>query len=60
MEDEKDISEDAVVKICPMCGQTFQKDIAFSEFQRHVENHFIGEIEPDSAIENLPNSIDML
>ncbi|KAJ0178747.1 hypothetical protein K1T71_005522 [Dendrolimus kikuchii] len=60
VENEREILEDPIDKICPMCGQTFQKDIAFSEFQAHVENHFIGEIDHDSAIENLPNSIDML
>lgn len=45
-------------KTCPMCGQTFAKDTAFTEFQTHVENHFIGDTEIDSAIENLPNSFD--
>ncbi|XP_075971755.1 C2H2-type zinc binding domain-containing protein spindle-F [Anticarsia gemmatalis] len=48
-------------KICPMCGQTFHKEVAFSEFQAHVENHFLGDAEPDSITdnyENLPSSFD--
>lgn len=42
-------------KVCPMCGQNFQKDIAFTEFQSHVESHFIGESEVDSVIDNFEN-----
>ncbi|CAG9795066.1 unnamed protein product [Diatraea saccharalis] len=48
-------------KVCPMCGQNFEKDVAFVEFQSHVESHFTGESEPDSVIENfenLPYSLD--
>lgn len=48
-------------KICPMCGQTFQKDIVFADFLSHVESHFSGDIEPDSIVdnfENIPNSFD--
>lgn len=56
---EKELTEE--VKICPMCGQTFQKDLAFNIFQSHVENHFMGDPEVDSVIdnfENIPNSLD--
>ncbi|RVE54067.1 hypothetical protein evm_001190 [Chilo suppressalis] len=42
-------------KVCPMCGENFQKDVAFAEFQAHVESHFIGECEPDSVIDNFEN-----
>ncbi|XP_028179441.1 protein spindle-F [Ostrinia nubilalis] len=42
-------------KVCPMCGQNFQEDVAFTEFQSHVENHFIGESEADSVIDNFEN-----
>lgn len=42
-------------KICPMCGQTFQADTAFTEFQTHVEKHFMGESEMDSDIDNFEN-----
>lgn len=42
-------------KVCPMCGQNFQKDIAFTEFQSHVESHFTGESEVDSVIDNFEN-----
>lgn len=48
-------------KICPMCGDTFKKNVAFAEFQSHVECHFTGEMEPDSIVdnfENIPNSFD--
>lgn len=48
-------------KICPICGQTFQKDTVFAQFQSHVESHFTGEIEPDSItdnFDNVPNSFD--
>lgn len=48
-------------RICPMCGDTFQKDVSFAEFQSHVENHFVGETEVDSTMdnfENIPNSFD--
>ncbi|XP_053603777.1 protein spindle-F [Plodia interpunctella] len=58
---ENNLKDDTVDKICPMCGQTFPKDVAFSEFQSHVENHFIGESDPDSVIdnsENVPTSFD--
>lgn len=60
-ESEKDTSDEACDKTCPMCGQTFQKEVAFAEFQSHVENHFLGESEPDSITDNfdhVPNSFD--
>lgn len=60
-ESEKENVDEACDKICPMCGQRFQKEIAFSEFQSHVENHFLGETEPDSItdnFDNVPNSFD--
>ncbi|CAG9133087.1 unnamed protein product [Plutella xylostella] len=47
--------------ICPMCGETFPEETKFTDFQSHVEQHFTGEIEPDSIIDtfdNIPNSID--
>ncbi|XP_072939526.1 protein spindle-F [Epargyreus clarus] len=43
-------------KICPMCGETFQKEIAFADFQSHVESHFIGDIEEDSITDNFDNT----
>ncbi|XP_026737205.1 protein spindle-F [Trichoplusia ni] len=58
---EKEMLGESCDKICPMCGQMFQKDIAFTDFQSHVESHFIGENEPDSIsdqFENVPNSFD--
>lgn len=60
-ENEKDVSDEPCDKICPMCGQTFQKDVVFSEFQSHVESHFVGDTEPDSITDNfdhIPNSFD--
>lgn len=57
----KDIKQEPADKICPMCGQTFQKDIAFADFQSHVESHFMGESEPESIVdnfENVPSSFD--
>lgn len=39
---------DQAKKICPMCGESFTKDIDFGQFQTHVESHFKGETEPDS------------
>ncbi|XP_030028258.2 protein spindle-F [Manduca sexta] len=59
--DEKEVVEEHCDKICPMCGQTFHYDVEFTDFQSHVENHFMGEIDPDSVIdnfENIPNSLD--
>ncbi|XP_049870462.1 protein spindle-F [Pectinophora gossypiella] len=53
-ESQKEVNEEPFDKICPMCGQIFQKDVVFSEFQTHVESHFTGESEPDS-IENMEN-----
>lgn len=44
-----------------MCGDTFKKDTGFSDFQAHVESHFIGELEPDSIVndfDNIPNSFE--
>ncbi|XP_026755481.1 protein spindle-F isoform X2 [Galleria mellonella] len=58
---ENIINDIPVDKICPMCGQTFHRDIRFTEFQSHVESHFIGESEVDSVIdnfENVPTSFD--
>lgn len=46
--------EACVDKICPMCGQCFDKSVQFNEFQSHVERHFIGETEPDS-LDNFEN-----
>ncbi|XP_013190196.1 protein spindle-F [Amyelois transitella] len=61
-QDENNVKEDTVDKICPMCGQQFPRNVAFNEFQTHVENHFIGESDPDSVIidnfENVPTSFD--
>ncbi|PZC86665.1 hypothetical protein B5X24_HaOG206226 [Helicoverpa armigera] len=60
-ESEKDNKDEPSDKICPMCGQTFQKDVEFAQFQAHVENHFLGETEPDSITDNfdhVPNSFD--
>ncbi|KAJ2951932.1 hypothetical protein O0L34_g4183 [Tuta absoluta] len=59
-ETQKENIDGAVDKICPMCGQTFQKDVEFAEFQSHVESHFIGDNQPDSIdnFENDPNSFD--
>lgn len=44
--------EEATDKICPMCGQRFLGDTDFSDFQTHVEGHFIGEMELDSNSDN--------
>ncbi|KAM3967210.1 C2H2-type zinc binding domain-containing protein spindle-F [Aphomia sociella] len=52
---ENNINDLPVDKICPMCGQTFHKDVKFNEFQSHVESHFIGESEADSVIDNFDN-----
>ncbi|XP_063377457.1 protein spindle-F [Cydia fagiglandana] len=60
-QDSKESSSPTSDRICPMCGETFQKDIAFNEFQAHVESHFTGDIEPDSIIDdfdNIPTSFD--
>ncbi|XP_045765683.1 protein spindle-F isoform X2 [Maniola jurtina] len=49
-------------KVCPICGEKYQKDTAFADFQTHVENHFVGENEVDS-MENfgtVPNSLDIV
>lgn len=59
--EEKETTGETYDKICPMCGKTFQKDTVFTEFQSHVENHFMGETELDSALdnfENVPDSFD--
>lgn len=47
-------------KMCPICGEKFQKDTAFADFQAHVENHFVGENEVDSIdnFDTVPNSLD--
>lgn len=58
---EKEIDYLPYDKICPMCGETFQKEVAFADFQSHVESHFIGEIEADSITDNFdttPSSFD--
>ncbi|XP_059046097.1 protein spindle-F [Achroia grisella] len=52
---ESNTSEVPVDKVCPMCGQTFHKNVRFTEFQSHVEGHFIGENEADSVIDNFEN-----
>lgn len=60
---EKESAGEHSDKTCPMCGKTFQKNTAFTEFQSHVEDHFMGESEVDSAIdnfENVPNSFDVI
>lgn len=60
--DQQNIDEPSD-KICPMCGQCFSCEIAFQEFQSHVESHFVGEAEPDSItdnFENITNSVDNL
>ncbi|XP_068631214.1 protein spindle-F [Battus philenor] len=59
--EEKGIIMEPYEKICPMCGQTFKKNVEFSDFQSHVEQHFIGESEIDSFngdLHNVPNSFD--
>lgn len=53
---DKDIDCVPFDKICPMCGETFQKEIAFADFQSHVESHFIGDIEEDSITDNFDNT----
>ncbi|CAG9559674.1 unnamed protein product [Danaus chrysippus] len=47
-------------RICPICGEKFKDDTMFSDFQTHVENHFIGENEVDSIdnYDTIPNSLD--
>lgn len=57
---DNEVAQEPFDKICPMCGQTFQKDIPFTEFQTHVESHFIGEPEADSTIDNFENSFENL
>lgn len=32
-------------KICPMCTRMFQKDVNFDVFQKHVEDHFVPEMD---------------
>lgn len=32
-------------KICPMCTRMFQKDVNFDVFQKHVQDHFIPEMD---------------
>ncbi|CAH2239778.1 protein spindle-F [Pararge aegeria] len=56
---EDDENCDPFDKMCPICGEKYQKDTAFTDFQAHVENHFVGDSEVDS-IENfdtVPNSL---
>ncbi|GBP82441.1 Protein spindle-F [Eumeta japonica] len=48
-------SDDKFSKMCPMCGEWFNKDTEFSEFQMHVEKHFIGEPDLDSIVGNFEN-----
>ncbi|CAH2105591.1 unnamed protein product [Euphydryas editha] len=49
-------------KMCPMCGERFQKETVFTDFQSHVESHFVGENEADSIdnFDSLPNSLDVI
>ncbi len=30
-----------MIKICPMCGELFEKSVTFEKFQEHVESHFL-------------------
>ncbi|XP_045494161.1 protein spindle-F [Colias croceus] len=53
-DEENDKSTEPYDKICPMCGESFKKEINFSDFQTHVESHFIGETEMDS-LDNFEN-----
>lgn len=52
---EKDSGREPFDKICPMCGKTFQKDVPFTEFQTHVEKHFMGDSVVDLALDNFEN-----
>ncbi|XP_050343461.1 protein spindle-F isoform X2 [Nymphalis io] len=57
----QEIHSEPYDKMCPMCGETFQKETVFTDFQSHVESHFIGnENEADSIdnLDTLPNSLD--
>lgn len=47
-------------KMCPICGDKYQKETAFADFQAHVENHFVGENETESMenFDTVPNSLD--
>lgn len=60
MEHTSELQEAAVDKMCPMCGQYF-KSVNFTEFQQHVMNHFVGDLDPDSIIDSYElviNSVD--
>lgn len=48
------LNKDASNK-CPMCNKEFPKDIDFNEFRTHVEDHFTGETEMDSLLDNFEN-----
>lgn len=32
-------------RVCPVCTKLFKKDVQFSEFHQHVEDHFSTDIE---------------
>lgn len=53
--DANSVTPEPYDKMCPICGEIFKKYIEFSEFQSHVEQHFIGETQNDSFINTLDN-----
>lgn len=57
---DQETSSEPCDKMCPICGERFTKDIAFADFQSHVENHFISNNEIDSIdnFDTIPNSLD--
>lgn len=40
---EAKIRASSTLKICPMCGEFFEKTVTFEKFQEHVEGHFLME-----------------
>ncbi|XP_055603074.1 protein spindle-F [Uranotaenia lowii] len=42
---------DALDKMCPMCGKIFVRNVAFDEFQEHVEAHFLDENDLDLSLD---------
>ncbi|XP_026496691.1 protein spindle-F [Vanessa tameamea] len=57
----QEINSEPYDKMCPMCGEKFQKETVFTDFQSHVESHFVGNDNEADSIDNLdtlPDSFD--
>lgn len=39
-------------RMCPLCGERFNASVAFETFSLHVEEHFVGDEDYDSVVEN--------